>query len=187
MQLNEEKELLDRIKASPEEFAVLFDFFYKKIFGYIFRRVTDYDASRDIAAETFLKAFLKINSFRWKGVSISSWLFRIATNEINQYFRKQNYSPRSLNELVENYHLDFANRQTWEEEKQELEKELSDHKEFLQIQQHLKTMDLKYQEVISFRYFESKSIKEIAEITGKNEGTIKSLLSRGIEKLRQMM
>ena len=187
MQLTEEKELLEKIKADPNGFSVLFDLHYHKIFRYIFRRVVDYDASRDIAAETFMKAFIKINSFRWTGISISSWLFRIATNEINQYFRKQKYAPESLNELTENYRFDFANPQTWEEEKQALEKELNDHREFLQVQHHLKHFELKYQEVIALRYFENKSIKEIAEITGKNEGTIKSLLSRGMEKLRQLM
>src|SRR5437016_2154611 len=116
MQPNEEKELLEKIRANPKEFAVLFDLHYKKIFGYIFRRINDYDASRDIAAETFIKAFQKIHSFRWTGIAISSWLFRIATNEINQYFRRKQYEPQSLNDLTDNYHLDFANRQTWEEE-----------------------------------------------------------------------
>ena len=46
-------------------------------------------------------------------------------------------------------------------------------------------MDTKYQEVIAFRYFEAKDIREISEILGKPEGTIKSLLSRGLEKLRK--
>ena len=179
--------MLEKIKANPKVFSVLFDLYYKKIFGYIFRRVIDYDVSRDIAAETFLKAFLKIHSFKWKGISISSWLFRIATNEVNQYFRKLKYAPESLNQLIEDYRFDFANAQTWEEEKQALEKELNDHTEFQMVQQHLKQFDIKYQEVISLRYFENKNIKEIAEITEKNEGTIKSLLSRGMEKLRKLM
>ena len=48
-------------------------------------------------------------------------------------------------------------------------------------------MDLKYQEVIALRYFESKDIREIGEILNKPEGTVKSLLLRGLEKLRQDM
>ncbi len=185
MQPSEEKELLDKIKSNPKEFAILFDLHYKKIFGYIFRRLADYDSSRDIAAETFLKAFLKIHSFQWTGISIASWLYRIASNEVNQYYRKKKYSPQSLNELIETHYVDFANHQTWEEEKQALEKELKEHRDFLQIQQELKKLDTKYQEVIALRYFENKSIREISEITGKNEGTIKSLLSRGIDQLRK--
>ena len=45
-------------------------------------------------------------------------------------------------------------------------------------------MPVKYQEVIALKYFEEKSIKEISEILGKKEGTIKSLISRGLQKLR---
>ena len=46
-------------------------------------------------------------------------------------------------------------------------------------------MDTKYQEVIVFKYFEEMSIKDIAEITGKAEGTIKSLIHRGLKLLQQ--
>jgi RNA polymerase sigma-70 factor (ECF subfamily) len=49
----------------------------------------------------------------------------------------------------------------------------------------LKTLPVKYQEVISLRYFEGKENKEIVEILNINEGTLKSLLSRGLEKLRK--
>lgn len=66
-----------------------------------------------------------------------------------------------------------------------LENELKLHKDFIRIQKALKLMDTKYQEVIAFRYFEAKDIREISEILGKPEGTIKSLLSRGLEKLRK--
>ena len=48
----------------------------------------------------------------------------------------------------------------------------------------IKKLDIKYQEVISLRFFEQKSIKEIAVILNKKEGTVKSLLYRGIDKLK---
>jgi DNA-directed RNA polymerase specialized sigma24 family protein len=37
------------------------------------------------------------------------------------------------------------------------------------------------------RFFGNKQIKEIAEILGKREGTIKSLLHRGLKKLKELM
>ena len=68
-----------------------------------------------------------------------------------------------------------------------MEKELKDHHDFIEVQKHLKTLSTKYQEVIALRFFENKSIPEIAEILEKKEGTIKSLLSRGLEKIRNEM
>jgi RNA polymerase sigma-70 factor (ECF subfamily) len=99
MTLEEEKHSLRKIKLNPNCFGVVFDSYYKQIFNYILKRISDYDISRDIAAETFLKAYLNIQSFSWKNISISSRLYRIATNEVNYYFRKRKYTASQLQEF----------------------------------------------------------------------------------------
>lgn len=55
------------------------------------------------------------------------------------------------------------------------------------IQEKIFKLPVKYQEVIVLRFFEKKKIKEIAEILGKKQGTIKSLLHRGLEKLKNLI
>ena len=187
MNLIEEKQLLLEIKMDPSRFSVLFDTYYTQIFSYLFHRVADFEIARDITSETFLRAFLNISAFKWKGVSFSYWLFRIANNEMNQYFRKSKYSFTSLDLLVESSGWDAADPKTTVEEKMAMEKELQKHADYLIIQKKLRMLPLAYQEVIALRYFEQKSIKEVAMILNKREGTIKSLLSRGIEKLREMI
>ena len=67
------------------------------------------------------------------------------------------------------------------------QEELKKHQDFLKIQEKISQLPIKYQEVITLRFFEKKKIKEISEILGKKEGTIKSLLSRGLEKLRELI
>jgi RNA polymerase sigma-70 factor (ECF subfamily) len=71
------------------------------------------------------------------------------------------------------------------EDRKEIETELEKRDQFLLVLKELKTLPVKYQEVIALRYFEGKENKEIVEILNINEGTLKSLLSRGMEKLRQ--
>jgi RNA polymerase sigma factor (sigma-70 family) len=181
----QEKSLLESIRSDPKQFGILFDQYYKKIFAYIYRRVTDYDAARDIAAETFLKAFLRIGTFQWKGICVGAWFYKIATNEVNYYFRKQRYVPLTFHSI-----LDLETVMKWrdtgsDDEKRILEEELKLQQEFLLISEKLRTLDTKYQEVIALRYFENKDNREISAILSKPEGTIKSLLSRGLEKLRQ--
>jgi RNA polymerase sigma-70 factor (ECF subfamily) len=46
-------------------------------------------------------------------------------------------------------------------------------------------LPIKYQEVMALRFFEKQSIKDIALITDKNTNTVKSLLARGTDKLKQ--
>src|SRR5665647_3947989 len=85
----DENDLIDKIKKTPEAFSELFKLYYQPIFGYIIRRTGDFDDAADIAADTFLKAFRHIHNFRYTGISVKVWLFRIATNEINLYFRNK--------------------------------------------------------------------------------------------------
>jgi RNA polymerase sigma-70 factor, ECF subfamily len=183
MNLEEEKLLLQKIKENPEFFGLLFDEYYKTIFSYIFRRVGDYDISRDLAADTFLKAYLKVQSFVWKNISVLAWFYRIATNEVNYYYRKH-----KLSKFVREIFFDQADTlfefEDYQNEKQLLENELKMDEEFDKVQRCLKQLEIKYQEVLSLRYFEKKAILEIAEILDKKEGTVKSLLSRGLEKLK---
>lgn len=54
------------------------------------------------------------------------------------------------------------------------------------LQKLLSSLPSIYQKVIALRYFEEMSIREIGEILDKKEGTVKSLLSRGLEKLRKL-
>lgn len=183
MRPEEEQELLEKIKENPESFSEIFDACYKPVFNYILHRVADYDVSRDIAADTFLKAFVNINSFSWRGISVLSWIYRIATNEINYYYRKNKTARISLDLLGPQASQLFA-FDGYPTEKQLIEEEMQHNEDFARVQRSLKKLSVKYQEVLSLRYFEKKSIKEISEILDKKEGTIKSLLSRGLEKLK---
>lgn len=183
MHLQEEKALLRQIKTDPQAFSILYDHYYTPIFAYVLRRLARYEPARDITAETFLKAFQKINAFQWREISISAWLYRIATNEMNLYFRSSKYKPAS----IDNMKIYLPYEEGIETEKAALAKAFRENKEFTAVQQQLLRLDIKYQEVISLRFFEEKSIRRIAEILDKKEGTVKSLLSRGLDKLRALV
>jgi RNA polymerase sigma-70 factor (ECF subfamily) len=185
MDLNEEKELIRQAQKAPDAFAKLYDQYYPKIFGYVLRRTVNLEAAQDITSETFFKALRKLWQFRWRNISFSSWLYKIATNEINQYFRKAEYKKSlSLEELQEQGFEPISSHDP-ESELIEAQEKLKQHQDFLEIQKNIVRLPAKYQEVIALRFFEQKQIKEIAEILGKKEGTIKSLLYRAVEKLRE--
>lgn len=182
-----EKQLIEQCRADPAAFGQVFDLWYKPVFGYIIRRTANYDLSKDIAAETFLKAFMKINSFQWRGISLSAWLYRIATNELNQYYRSSRYKPQSLQQLLESPQMEQLLHQQDDDEREMMEREMQGFNDYNLIRVQLLKLDIKYQEVIALRYFEQKTNSEISAILDKNEGTVKSLLSRGLEKLRNML
>ena len=181
----DEEQLLKDIENDPQQFGQLYEAFHNRIFGYVYRRTTNYEAAKDITAETFLKAYVNIGKFKWRNVSVVYWLYRIATNELNKYFNSSRYMPHSLNRIQEEYGIDITDNTNAETESIRMQDELQKHQDFLEINDRIKKLDVKYQEVIALRFFEQKSLNEISIILDKKEGTVKSLLSRGIEKLKQ--
>jgi len=184
MDLSEEKELVRQAQRSPDAFARLYDHYYPRIFGYILRRTANLEVAQDITSETFLKALGKLWQFRWRSVSFSSWLYKIATNEINQYYRRAEYRKSISMEELEEQGFELRSPHDPESELMEAQEKLKQHQDFLEIQERITRLPAKYQEVLTLRFFEKKQIKEIAQILGKREGTVKSLLHRAVERLR---
>lgn len=67
------------------------------------------------------------------------------------------------------------------------QEKLMNYQDFLEIHEKIVKLLIKYQEVISLKFFEGKSIKEICQILGKKEGTVKSLIHRGLKKLSELI
>ena len=185
MDLSEEKELVRQAQKDPDAFAELYEHYYPKIFGYALRRTANLEAAQDITSETFFKALRKLWQFRWRNTSFSSWLYKIATNEINQYFRKAEYKKSISLEELQEQGFELISPHDPESELIEAQEKLKQYQDFQEIQKKIVRLPAKYQEVIALRFFEEKQIKEIAEILGKKEGTVKSLLHRAVEKLRE--
>ena len=143
--------------------------------------------SKDLASQVFLKAFKGLWRYRWQGVPFSAWLYRIATNEVRLHFRRGAKPFLSLDQISEECGFEPIDPETLESEKLEAERKLQEYEDFLMIREKVLLLSLKYQDVIALRYFERKSVKEIAAILHKREGTVKSLLSRGIAKLKDLL
>lgn len=183
MDIKDEKELVKQAQRDPLVFGKLYDEYYPKIFGYILRRTADFQITQDITSETFFKALKSLWQFRFRNIAFSAWLYRIATNEVANYFRKHKYAFSLDNESTPEP-IALHNP---EEEFMEAEEQFRRHEDFLKIQSQITVLPIVYQEVIALRFFERKKIEEIAKILGRKEGTIKSQLHRGIEKLRKLV
>ena len=185
MDIGQEQKLIERAKADGAAFGELYDMYYPKILNYILRRTGDIEVSEDITTEVFMKALDRIHTFSWRGVPFSAWLYRIASHEIANHFRNKHTKNMSLETLMEEHGFEPADDIDIEASYVEAQEKIERHQQFLVAQQALLKLPFKYQEALALRYFEKKSITEIASIVGKRPGTIKSLLSRGVKKLRE--
>jgi RNA polymerase sigma-70 factor (ECF subfamily) len=121
--------------------------------------------SDDLAQDTFVKAWLSIGSFRGTA-SFSTWLFRIAFNTFYDYKRSQ-HTEGSL-ESVEAMSKATVNGSG------ELHFDLYRAMEILSPPERL---------CITLQCIDGQPLNHIVSITGMAEGTIKSHLHRGKEKL----
>ena len=103
------------------------------------------------------------------------------------HFRRGTKPVLSLDQMSEECGFEPLDPASLETEKLEAERKLQEHEDFLMVREKILLLDIKYQDEIALRYFERKSVKEIAEILRKREGTVKSLLSRGIAKLKDLL
>jgi RNA polymerase sigma-70 factor (ECF subfamily) len=181
--LNSERNLVERAKNDPLAFGELFDMYYDSILNYVLHRTANVSLAEELTSNTFYKALNKIGTFRWMNIPFSAWLYRIAANEINSHFRKNKGRKEvQLEDITEHAEDETAKA---DKEISAAEDEVARKQMFNQLHESIQSLKRKYQEVIVLRYFEKKSMLEISQILGKAEGTVKSLLHRGIENLKK--
>jgi RNA polymerase sigma-70 factor (ECF subfamily) len=183
MDLEQEQDLVEKAKHDSGAFGTLYDLHYSEIFSYALRRSADVHVAQDITSEVFFRALKSIARFRWQGISFSAWLYRIANNETANYFRHSHNGQLSWDDQSEF----AAESSSPEEELLQAEAELKRHEQYLAVHANIVKLGSRYQEVIALRFFQDKQINEIAQILGKSEGTVKSLLHRGLKKLKLSM
>lgn len=185
MGLDEIKDLVIRSQNKDKEaFSRLFDFYYDKIINYVFRRTLNVEYSKDITSNVFLKVLDNIEIFKWKnGInSFNGWIFKIATNEVNQYFRKQNRYRLIIDDPEMSFNLkDESNLSL------EIEKKIDNDKHLIILSKAIKELKPIYQDILHLRYFEEMPYNEISEVLKKNESTVRVYARRAIEELEKVL
>ncbi len=179
----DEEELIRRARLDPAAFRPLFDRYHDQIFNYLLRRTSDVHLAKDLTSSTFLKALENIHRFRWRGISFAAWLYRIATNEVNLSYRNSKRTIPFSKEMEQTLRAEGRSDAALLEAEEQIRRNVR----FQKMHRALSTLEVKYQTVLALRYFEDKSIREIAEITGKPENTVKTLIRRGLMQLREKL
>ena len=178
MEREQEKALVEKAKTDPDAFGKLYDEHYSPIFNYLLRRTASVADAQDLTSEVFMKAFKNIGKFKWSGIPFSAWLYRIASHEIINKYSKGKHE-QSFN--IDSTDTDSAPARP---SLLQVEDETKKYEDYFVIHQSISRLPAKYREVISLRFFAGKEIHEIAQILDKPESSIKTLLYRGLEKLR---
>jgi RNA polymerase sigma-70 factor (ECF subfamily) len=167
--------LILKAKADARDFRALYEKYYKSIFLFVLHRTSDKELSADITSQVFLKALLALGKYESRGLPFSSWLYRIAINECNSFFRK-NKAVRTV--LLEDHHADRVYEEMFgENTADELRRSLPG------ILQKLRPGEL---QIIELRFLEGRAFKEVAQILNISETHAKVKTYRILDKMKKL-
>ena len=155
-------------------FSKIYDEYIGKIYRFIFLKVNSQEVAEDLTSETFLKGW---ESFRENHQNIenpTAFLYQIARNLVIDFYREKG-KTRSI--PAEN--VKIIDPRINIEEKAALNSDLE------QIRANLASLKEDYQEVIIWHYLDDLSVPEIAKILDRPEGTVRVMLHRGLNALRE--
>src|SRR3989338_4055126 len=179
-----EKLLLLKLRTTedPEAFAKLYDIYAKRIYSFVFFKVSNREEAEDITSEVFLKAWRYINEKK-KIESFSGLLYRLARNSVIDLYRLRSKQKEPLS-IDTGISIEIGDAGKWQKD---LGDELVNKLEMQKIVSALQKMKQEYREVVTLRYVDELEISEIAEITGKGHISIRVTLHRGLKKLKEML
>ena len=167
-----DQELVAIAKQDKSAFSLIYEKYFERIYLFVFKRVRDQALAGDIAQDAMLKAMLNLPRYEDRGAPFSSWLFRIASNEVNLHFRK---AKKMIEVEVQEKHVQTLMKEIKISETEEEQEKL------LRL---LAGMKPKQTEIIEMRFFMQYSFKEIAEFYHISEASAKMRVYRILEKLK---
>jgi RNA polymerase sigma-70 factor (TIGR02952 family) len=167
-----EKEVTEEL--CKEEFAHIFEIYYKRVYNYMYYRVNSIETSEDLTSQVFEKIMLKIDMYSQTKSPFEVWMFAIARNIVNDYFRSlKKYKLFSLDTIRE-----FVSREKTPEDiilSAENNSELS---------KALKILNERDRNIVSLKFGANLKNYEIAQILNITESNVGVILYRTMKKLK---
>ena len=173
---DEERAILAQIDRKPEAFRTLYRHYFPRVYAYVAYRVTSKQDAEDLTSDIFLKVVEAIRGFEYRGAgSFAAWVFRIATNTIQQFYRVD--GRRDALMLDDVAHLRSVD--PLPDEAFALKEQAS------ALRAGIATLSPRRQEIVTLRFFAGLRNQEIAAVLNLDERTVASHLSRALEDLQQ--
>lgn len=171
------QDLLEACKRGDSKAQMeIYRLYYKPMYHVSLRILGDTMEAEDVMQEAFLVAFRSIRSMDLN-ISFGGWLKRIVVNRSLDTVRKR--KPQV--ELVADYPDEVPSESYYQAEEGTIEEKVE------KVRRALDKLPEKYRLVLSLNLFEGYDHDEIGQILGVTPSTSRAQLSRGKQKLLQLM
>ncbi len=169
--------LVQRFKEHQDQSALaeLMSRYRDSIYYMILKMVNNHEDAEDLTVEAFTKAFMNLEKYV-PNYAFSTWLFRIASNNVIDFLRKKRIETISIYDGSDSNDDSLVGKISSKAPNPEDLFITSQRAEILR--EVLKTINPKYAELIRLRYFKEFSYDEIATELNMPIGTVKVQLHR---------
>lgn len=152
--------------------------YYQEIYGFVYKQTLDADLSLDVTQEIFISVLQSIYRFDEKRASFRTWLYRVATNRLVDYYRSKNYKYNQLVEPLEDQDIQDQNDFILSlEYKEDLER----------ITLLVNQLDSSSQQIIRLKLFGEYTLQEIAEMVQAPLSTVKTKYYKALREIKKKM
>lgn len=165
--LEQQWQILQESIIDTGEFKPLYEFYYPKIFNFIYFRISHKETAEDLAGHVFMKLFEKIQTKKWASMpSFIKYMYVIARNTLKNHYRQ---------------HKDIKSVEPQDAIQETLN---TDNIDLKQCMHALKTKD---RELLYLHYFMGLTLEEIATMQGKNGSAVRMRHKRMLEKINKKL
>lgn len=167
------------VRRDPDAFGQLYNLYFERVYRYARLKLGNPVEAEDVTAAVFLSAWRAIDQFRPKhDASFAGWLFRLAHNALVDRYRRM----KPMVSLDAGLDEALAEQEVTSPEAA-LEWQLT----LAELHQALQQLTEEQREVVLLRFVEGLSAREVGDIMGKHEGTVRGMQFRAIEALRRAL
>ncbi|MEF9992474.1 MAG: sigma-70 family RNA polymerase sigma factor [Peptostreptococcaceae bacterium] len=149
--------------------------YYKEIYTYIYKQLSEKESAMDLTQDIFISVLKGLHRFDGNKATFKTWIYKIATNKIIDYYRSNKYKYKNLLDDIDRVHIETGD---------DFVLNLEHREDIKKVQCIVNELDRDQQEIFRLKIFMDMQFNEISEILGMPISTIKSKYYRLIKKIR---
>ncbi len=181
LKLKSDAEIVKLVSNDRNAFLLLVNKYQAPILRYLSRiGIRESDDRDDVLQNTFIKAYVNINSYD-TSLPFNSWIYRIAHNEAINHIRSRKRFSNSVSIEIDEEDFPALEKIIFENDSME-ETNQSINAEHLK--KAINKLDSKYKDVLVLRYFEERDYDDISHILEIPSGSVATLIHRAKKILK---
>ncbi len=178
--MDNDKHWIRKIKknASDEAASNLVAKYYKEMYAFMYKQTLDQELALDLTQEIFISVLKSIHSYDSKKATFRTWLYKLASNRLVDYYRSKSYKDKQLVQPIEDYEFEDEHDMTISlEYKDDVERATA----------LINELDANSQQIVRLKLFADYTFQEIAEIEAIPQSTVKTKYYAALKKIRKGM